>query len=31
MVPPEALRVAAAGRFEAENLNAIEVGAGLAG
>ncbi len=31
MIPLEALRFAAAGRFEAENLNAIEAGVGLAG
>ena len=31
MIPLEALRAAAAGRFEAENLNAIEAGVGLAG
>jgi Pyruvate/2-oxoacid:ferredoxin oxidoreductase gamma subunit len=31
MIPLEALRSAAAGRFEAENLNAIEAGVGLAG
>ena len=30
MIPLEALRSAAAGRFEAENLNAIEAGVGLA-
>lgn len=31
VIPLAALRVAAAGRFEAENLNAIEAGVGLAG
>jgi Pyruvate/2-oxoacid:ferredoxin oxidoreductase gamma subunit len=31
MIPLEALRFAAAGCFEAENLNAIEAGVGLAG
>jgi len=31
MIPLEALRAAAAGRFEAENLNAIGAGVGLAG
>ncbi len=31
MNPLEALRAAAAGRFEGENLKAIEAGAGLAG
>ncbi len=31
MIPLEALRFTAAGRFEAENLNAIEAGVGLAG
>ena len=31
MIPFEALRSAAAGRFEAENLSAIEAGVDLAG
>ena len=31
MIPLEALRFAAAGRFKAENFNAIEAGVGLAG